>query len=54
MPTNDWQFWLVTAIAVAALAWLIKTLTAAFSQKKKPQPKKTTLTINGQKPKQKP
>jgi len=49
MPINDWQFWIVTATAAAALAWLIRAFYRIFTQSKtKPTRKRTALTIHGQ------
>ena len=41
MPLNDWQFWVVTLVAIASL-WGIKL---ALTPKKKGT--KTTLTVGG-------
>ncbi len=43
MPINDWQFWVVTIIALGAL-WVLKGVLVP----KKRKGKKTTLTVGGQ------
>ncbi len=42
MPMHDWQFWVVTAIAIAALCTLKRVLAP------RKRGKKTTLTVGGQ------
>lgn len=41
MPINDWQFWVVTAVAIGAI-WMLKR--ALLPRKKG---KKTALTVGG-------
>lgn len=43
MPTHDWQFWVVTLIALVALGALVRM----FVPKKKG--KRTTLTVSAKK-----
>lgn len=51
LPVGDWQFWLVTALALIAAAWLLRgvlpipSLRARLRRKK--QTKRATLTIDG-------
>lgn len=49
-PVHDWQFWAVTAIALLALAWLLRNILPVpfFSAraKRKKQRKKVGLTIS--------
>ena len=49
-PIHDWQFWVVTALAAVAAAWLVRGLLRfILNQRKggKAPPKRTTLTIDG-------
>ncbi len=48
-PIHDWQFWVVTALALAAAAWLVRGLIrfALHTRKGKAPPKRATLTIEG-------
>jgi predicted MFS family arabinose efflux permease len=43
MPVGDWQFWIVTVIAVAAMWVMIRVLLP----RRKPRSKKTELTVGG-------
>jgi predicted permease len=43
MPLGDWQFWVVTLIAIAA-AWIVIRV---LLPRRKPRPKKTELTVGG-------
>jgi hypothetical protein len=42
MPWGDWQFWVVTALALSGL-WVLVRM---FIPKKKPKGKRTTLTVS--------
>ncbi|XHC24752.1 MAG: hypothetical protein ACFHWZ_09300 [Phycisphaerales bacterium] len=42
LPLSDWQFWIVTALALGALWILIRM----FLPKKKPKGTRTTLTVS--------
>lgn len=42
MPWSDWQFWIVTILALGALWILIRM----FLPKKKPKGTRTTLTVS--------
>ena len=46
MPVGDWEFWLVTGVALAAGAWLLRGLIPGIRRKKRTQ-RRTTLTIGG-------
>lgn len=48
-PVTDWQFWVVTLLALLAAAWLIRGLARFLlhSRKGKAAPKRATLTIDG-------
>jgi hypothetical protein len=48
-PLHDWQFWVVTALAAAAAAWLIRGLLRFIlhTRRGKAPPKRATLTIEG-------
>lgn len=51
-PVGDWQFWVVTlvfALAVAWLCWNVLPLKQII-RKGRAAPKRTTLTVEGQKP----
>jgi hypothetical protein len=52
VPIGDWQFWVVTALAVLALAYLLReVLPARLSLwKRRPGGRKATLTIKGKAP----
>lgn len=47
MPVHDWQFWVVTVIAVGALAYLLRRVVPAGLLGKKKPGTKTSLTIGG-------
>ena len=49
MPTHDWQFWVVTVIAVIALLWLGRSVMRVALPRKKRRgvAKRTTLTMGG-------
>lgn len=52
-PVGDWQFWVASALAGAAAAWLawkLVPLALLRNWKRKPASKRTTLTIEGEKP----
>ncbi len=49
MPVDDWQFWVVSVLAVLALAYLLReVLPERWSPfKRKKRGKATTLTVKG-------
>ncbi|MFN5943626.1 MAG: hypothetical protein ACK5ZG_12055 [Phycisphaerae bacterium] len=47
MPVHDWQFWVVTAIALVALVYLLRRVVPAGLLGKKKPGTKTSLTIGG-------
>lgn len=53
-PIHDWQFWVVTIIFLAALAWLLKgVLPIPYLSKRakaKKQTKHVTITVEGKTP----
>jgi len=53
-PIQDWQFWVVTAIAALALAWLTRNVLPIPILSRRAKAKKTqkrvTLTIGGKSP----
>jgi len=48
-PIHDWQFWVVTALAACAAAWLVRKVVRFIlrSRRGKAAPKRATLTIAG-------
>ena len=48
-PIHDWQFWVVTGLAIAALVFVLNRVvpTQWLPWKKKPKGRGTTLTIEG-------
>lgn len=58
LPFHDWQFWVATAIALAALGFVIRPLWPSRSKRSGPcpgcptgaaaqRPKRTAITIEG-------
>jgi hypothetical protein len=47
-PLHDWQFWVATALALAAAWWLLKGVIPRKTRKTKGR--KATLTIEGRPP----
>lgn len=47
MPTNDWQFWVVTAAAAVALGWLVRRVVPMPGRSKRQRGKRATLTVGG-------
>ncbi|MBK7403764.1 MAG: hypothetical protein IPJ41_03795 [Phycisphaerales bacterium] len=49
LPISDWQFWVVTLIALAAAAWIVrKLLPRRWSRRSKTAAaKRATLTVGG-------
>lgn len=52
LPWNDWQFWIVTAVFVFAVAWLLRgivpiPLLSRRHRRRRRGEKKATLTISG-------
>ncbi len=45
-PVHDWQFWAVTAVFIAAVAWLGRGVVPALRGKKAAS-HKATLTVGG-------
>jgi hypothetical protein len=41
VPIGDWQFWVVTIIALVGAVWLVRTVLP-----KRPKPRRTDLTIS--------
>ena len=46
MPVGDWQFWVVTGLAVVALAWLVKS---ALPKKPGRRGTHASLTVSAEK-----
>jgi len=48
-PIHDWQFWVVTALAACAAAWLVRKVVRFIlrTRRGKSAPKRATLTIGG-------
>jgi hypothetical protein len=53
-PIHDWQFWVVTIVALGALAWMLKgVLPIPWLSKRakvKKQSKRVTITVEGKTP----
>jgi hypothetical protein len=53
-PIHDWQFWIVTIVFVAALAWLLKGVIPipwlSKRAKAKKQTKRVSITVEGKTP----
>jgi hypothetical protein len=53
-PITDWQFWVVTLVAVAAAAWLFKGVVPipwlSRRAKAKKQTKRVSITVEGKTP----
>lgn len=52
LPWDDWQFWIVTAVFVFAVAWLLRgmlpiPILSRKHRRKRRGEKKATLTISG-------
>lgn len=47
MPVYDWQFWVVTAAAAIAAAWLIRGALPATKRRRRQRGQRTTLTLHG-------
>ncbi len=47
LPVHDWQFWVVTALAGAALLFIVRNLVPARWWRRKPRGKAASLTIEG-------
>lgn len=49
MPTHDWQFWVVSAVALAAAAWIIRSLARVIYPRKsrRGRSSRATLTVAG-------
>lgn len=49
MPTHDWQFWAVSAIALLAAAWIIRALLRMLlpNKKRRGRSSRATLTVGG-------
>lgn len=53
-PTHDWEFWVASAIALFAAAWLLRNILPipflSARSKRKQRERRVTLTVKGQKP----
>lgn len=52
MPTHDWQFWIVSALALCGLLYILRAVLPAQWNplRRKGKGVKTTLTISGKTP----
>lgn len=46
-PVHDWQFWVVTLLALVAAAYLLRGLLPGAKKRKRAKRGRTTLTIDG-------
>lgn len=46
-PVHDWQFWVVTALALGAMLFLLRPLLPGAKKRKAMRRGRTTLTIDG-------
>ncbi|GAB4549720.1 MAG: hypothetical protein Tsb0013_11150 [Phycisphaerales bacterium] len=46
-PVHDWQFWVVTLMALAALLYLLRGLLPGAKKRKAARRGRTTLTVGG-------
>lgn len=53
-PWHDWQFWVATALALGAAAWVVKNLFGVLFEgsraKRRRRARRATLTIEGKAP----
>jgi len=51
-PVDDWQFWIVTLVFLLAIAWILWDVLPirAIIRRGRAKPRRATLTIEGQKP----
>lgn len=53
-PTHDWEFWVASAIALFAAAYLLRNILPipflSARSKRKQRERRVTLTVEGQKP----
>lgn len=51
MPVGDWQFWVVTAIAIVALAWMLRGVlpipVLSRRYRRARRERKVNLTVDG-------
>jgi len=47
MPTDDWQFWVVTGAAVVALGWLVRRVVPMPGRSRRQRGTRATLTVGG-------
>lgn len=51
LPIGDWQFWVVTALALLAVLWLARSVLPWGSRKKRPgKSTRVSITIGGKPP----
>jgi hypothetical protein len=55
LPWDDWQFWVVTAVAAAAAWWVLRTVVpeswwSKIGLKRKPKGRAASLTVEGKAP----
>ena len=47
LPVNDWQFWAVTTLFIAALAWLFRSMIPSRRLRRRRQERKVNITVGG-------
>jgi len=50
-PTHDWQFWVVSAVALGAVLYIGRSLLPARFRRTKGKGTRATLTVSAKKPK---
>jgi len=46
-PIHDWQFWVVTALFVAAILWVARGILPGSASRRHRRGRRTTLTLGG-------
>ena len=50
LPWGDWQFWVVTLLAIAAAWWLVRPFIPSKRRREKRGERRASLTIEGSAP----
>jgi hypothetical protein len=46
IPYDNWQFWAATVIVIAALAWLVRSVSPALRRRRRHR-RRVRLTVHG-------